>query len=111
MYNNLLYNKYYILILLEMFLNFNIDFVGISWGVTIATFLYTNTIESGEYWDIENLRSVVLFVYLMDRIIRPVFTLELNYKIVPGLVTVGKYDGTHPCLTAATTADKVHNSK
>ncbi|KAB0804754.1 hypothetical protein PPYR_01724 [Photinus pyralis] len=43
----------------------------------------------------------------MDKIIRPVFTLELNYKIVPGLVTIGKYDGTHPCLTAATTADKV----
>lgn len=43
----------------------------------------------------------------MDKLIRPVFTLELNYKLVPGLVTIGKYDGTHPCLTAATTADKV----
>ncbi|EFA06343.1 Bardet-Biedl syndrome 2 protein homolog [Tribolium castaneum] len=43
----------------------------------------------------------------MDKQIRPVFTLELNHKIVPGLVTIGKYDGTHPCLTAATTADKV----
>ncbi|XP_017768164.1 PREDICTED: Bardet-Biedl syndrome 2 protein-like [Nicrophorus vespilloides] len=43
----------------------------------------------------------------MDKIIRPVFTLELNYKIVPGLTTIGKYDGTHPCLTAATTADKI----
>ncbi|KAK9872406.1 hypothetical protein WA026_017865 [Henosepilachna vigintioctopunctata] len=43
----------------------------------------------------------------MDKSIRPVFTLELNYKIVPGLVTVGKYDGTHPCLSAATTTDKV----
>uniref|UniRef100_A0A6P7FNM8 Bardet-Biedl syndrome 2 protein homolog n=1 Tax=Diabrotica virgifera virgifera TaxID=50390 RepID=A0A6P7FNM8_DIAVI len=43
----------------------------------------------------------------MDKIVRPVFTLELNYKIVPGLVTIGKYDGTHPCITAATTTDKV----
>ncbi|XP_019881742.1 Bardet-Biedl syndrome 2 protein [Aethina tumida] len=43
----------------------------------------------------------------MDKLIRPVFTLELNYKIVPNLVTIGKYDGTHPCVTAATTADKV----
>ncbi|KAK9738481.1 Ciliary BBSome complex subunit 2, N-terminal [Popillia japonica] len=43
----------------------------------------------------------------IEKQIRPVFTLELNYKIVPGLVTIGKYDGTHPCLTAATTADKV----
>lgn len=43
----------------------------------------------------------------MDKLVRPVFTLELNHKIVPGLVAIGKYDGTHPCLTAATTADKV----
>lgn len=43
----------------------------------------------------------------MDKAIRPVFTLELNYKIIPSLITIGKYDGTHPCLTAATFADKV----
>lgn len=43
----------------------------------------------------------------MDKLIRPVFTLELNHKIIPGLIAIGKYDGTHPCLTAATTADKV----
>lgn len=43
----------------------------------------------------------------MDKLIRPVFTLEVNHKIVPGLITVGKYDGSHPCITAATTADKV----
>lgn len=47
----------------------------------------------------------------MDKLIRPVFTLELEHKLVPGLVTIGKYDGTHPCLTAATTADKVRGSK
>lgn len=46
---------------------------------------------------------------LMDKLIRPVFTLDVNHKIIPGLVTVGKYDGTHPCITAATTADKVIN--
>lgn len=43
----------------------------------------------------------------MSHTIRPVFTFDLNSKIVPGRVTVGKYDGTHPCLTVATTADKV----
>ncbi|CAH0550808.1 unnamed protein product [Brassicogethes aeneus] len=43
----------------------------------------------------------------MDKLIRPVFTLDLNYKIEPGLVTIAKYDGTHPCVTAATTAGKV----
>ena len=44
----------------------------------------------------------------------PVFTLKLNHKILPRLVTVGKYDGEHPCLTAATNGNKVggslHNS-
>lgn len=44
----------------------------------------------------------------MNNSVRPVFTLELEHKLVPGLVTLGKYDGTHPCLTAATTADKVN---
>ncbi|XP_069496392.1 BBSome complex member BBS2 [Ambystoma mexicanum] len=41
----------------------------------------------------------------------PVFTLKLNHKINPRMVTVGKYDGVHPCLTAATQAGKVfiHN--
>ena len=37
----------------------------------------------------------------------PVFTLKLNQKIVPRLVTVGRYDGSHPCLTAATSGGKV----
>ncbi|XP_062997425.1 Bardet-Biedl syndrome 2 protein isoform X2 [Elgaria multicarinata webbii] len=41
----------------------------------------------------------------------PVFTLKLNHKILPRMVALGKYDGTHPCLTAATQAGKVfiHN--
>ncbi|XP_059507582.1 Bardet-Biedl syndrome 2 protein homolog isoform X2 [Stegostoma tigrinum] len=41
----------------------------------------------------------------------PVFTLKLNHRINPRMVTVGKYDGTHPCLTAATQAGKIfiHN--
>lgn len=41
----------------------------------------------------------------------PVFTLKLQHKIHPRMVTVGKYDGIHPCLTCATTASKVfvHN--
>ncbi|XP_055504634.1 Bardet-Biedl syndrome 2 protein homolog [Leucoraja erinacea] len=41
----------------------------------------------------------------------PVFSLKLNHRINPRMVTVGKYDGIHPCLTAATQAGKVfiHN--
>ncbi|XP_059421071.1 Bardet-Biedl syndrome 2 protein homolog isoform X2 [Carassius carassius] len=37
----------------------------------------------------------------------PIFTLKLNHKINPRMVAIGKYDGTHPCLTAATQAGKV----
>ncbi|XP_077451373.1 BBSome complex member BBS2 [Stigmatopora argus] len=41
----------------------------------------------------------------------PIFTLKLSHKINPRMVTVGKFDGIHPCLTAATQAGKVfiHN--
>ncbi|XP_069575526.1 BBSome complex member BBS2 isoform X1 [Brachyistius frenatus] len=41
----------------------------------------------------------------------PIFTLKLNHKINPRMVTVGRFDGVHPCLTAATQAGKVfiHN--
>uniref|UniRef100_A0A8D3ARY8 Bardet-Biedl syndrome 2 protein homolog n=1 Tax=Scophthalmus maximus TaxID=52904 RepID=A0A8D3ARY8_SCOMX len=41
----------------------------------------------------------------------PIFTLKLNHKINPRMVTIGKFDGVHPCLTAATQAGKVfiHN--
>ncbi|XP_036997421.2 Bardet-Biedl syndrome 2 protein [Artibeus jamaicensis] len=41
----------------------------------------------------------------------PVFTLKLRHKINPRMVAVGRYDGTHPCLAAATQAGKVfiHN--
>lgn len=38
----------------------------------------------------------------------PIFTLNLNHKILPGHVTIGKYDGTHSCLTATTSADQVY---
>ncbi|XP_014663273.1 PREDICTED: Bardet-Biedl syndrome 2 protein homolog isoform X2 [Priapulus caudatus] len=41
----------------------------------------------------------------------PVFDFKLKHRINPRMVTVGKYDGIHPCLTAATTGGKVfiHN--
>uniref|UniRef100_A0A4X2LEF9 Bardet-Biedl syndrome 2 protein homolog n=1 Tax=Vombatus ursinus TaxID=29139 RepID=A0A4X2LEF9_VOMUR len=41
----------------------------------------------------------------------PVFTLKLRHKISPRMVAVGRYDGTHTCLAAATQAGKVfiHN--
>ena len=38
----------------------------------------------------------------------PIFTLKLNHNINPRMVTVGKFDGIHPCLTAATQAGKVN---
>ena len=41
------------------------------------------------------------------RMLMPVFTLNFSQKILPGRVTIGEYDGQHPCLTAATTAEKV----
>lgn len=47
----------------------------------------------------------------MEQKIRPVFNLEVSHQIVPGLVTIGKYDGTHPCMTAATVTDKVSSYK
>lgn len=37
----------------------------------------------------------------------PVFSFNIKYDILPGLVTVGKYDGSHSCLTAVTTGAKV----
>uniref|UniRef100_A0AAX7W6F7 Bardet-Biedl syndrome 2 protein homolog n=1 Tax=Astatotilapia calliptera TaxID=8154 RepID=A0AAX7W6F7_ASTCA len=37
----------------------------------------------------------------------PIFTLKLNHKINPRMVTIGQFDGVHPCLTAATQAGKV----
>lgn len=39
--------------------------------------------------------------------LKPIFNFKLNHKIHVGMVTVGKYDGVHPCLTAATTAGKI----
>ena len=37
----------------------------------------------------------------------PVFTLKLRHKISPRMVAIGRYDGTHPCLAAATQTGKV----
>ena len=37
----------------------------------------------------------------------PAFTVNLNHKLIGGKVTIGRYDGVHPCITASTTADKV----
>ncbi|KAA0199277.1 hypothetical protein HAZT_HAZT008930 [Hyalella azteca] len=41
----------------------------------------------------------------------PAFTVNLKQKLLAGRVTIGRYDGIHPCLTASTTRDKVliHN--
>lgn len=37
----------------------------------------------------------------------PAFQFSLGHQVLNGLVSVGKYDGKHPCLTAGTTAGKV----
>lgn len=37
----------------------------------------------------------------------PLFSLQLKHNIIPRLVTIGKYDGSHYCLTAATSENKV----
>ncbi|GBP35575.1 Bardet-Biedl syndrome 2 protein homolog [Eumeta japonica] len=39
--------------------------------------------------------------------IQPVFKLELNHRVIPNTVVIAKYDGTHPCLTAAAGYDKI----
>lgn len=41
----------------------------------------------------------------------PIFTLKLNHKVNPRMVTVGTFDGVHPCLTAATQAGKVRHAR
>ena len=37
----------------------------------------------------------------------PIFTLKLQQRVAPRLVCVGRYDGQHASLTAATTGGKV----
>lgn len=37
----------------------------------------------------------------------PAFQFSLGHQVLQGLVTVGRYDGKHPCLSAGTTAGKV----
>mmetsp|Transcript_55833 Transcript_55833/g.120703 ORF Transcript_55833/g.120703 Transcript_55833/m.120703 type:complete len:717 (+) Transcript_55833:177-2327(+) len=37
----------------------------------------------------------------------PAFQFSLGHQVLQGLVSVGRYDGKHPCLTAGTTAGKV----
>eukprot|EP00927_Polykrikos_kofoidii_P040248 TRINITY_DN34443_c0_g1_i1.p1 TRINITY_DN34443_c0_g1~~TRINITY_DN34443_c0_g1_i1.p1 ORF type:complete len:727 (+),score=158.55 TRINITY_DN34443_c0_g1_i1:257-2437(+) len=37
----------------------------------------------------------------------PAFHFSVGHQVLQGLVTVGKYDGQHPCLSAGTTAGKV----
>ncbi|XP_063830957.1 Bardet-Biedl syndrome 2 protein homolog [Ostrinia nubilalis] len=39
--------------------------------------------------------------------VQPVFKLELNHKVTPGIVVIAKFDGTHPCLTASAGYDKI----
>ena len=45
--------------------------------------------------------------FILGVMLVPAFTIKLGQKIHPRLVTVGEYDGFHPCLTAATTGGKM----
>lgn len=64
------------------------------------------------YSNLENktLRSSVNFKKMQFSTVQPVFKLELNHKVTPGVVTIAKFDGTHPCLTASAGFDKVCTS-
>ncbi len=42
--------------------------------------------------------------------LKTVFTVKLNEKILPKKVSVGKFDGNNPCIVAATSTDKVFKS-
>ena len=54
------------------------------------------------------MRVLILLRNSIDwKMLVPLFTLSLNQKILPGRVTIGRYDGAHACLTGSTTADKV----
>lgn len=37
----------------------------------------------------------------------PIFTLKINHRVNPHMVTVGRYNGKHTALTCATAAGKV----
>ena len=39
--------------------------------------------------------------------LKTVFTLKLDEKILPKKVAIGKFDGNNPCIVAATHTDKV----
>lgn len=39
--------------------------------------------------------------------LKTVFTVHLNEKILPKKVAIGKFDGNNPCIVAATHTDKV----
>ncbi|GAB0088836.1 Bardet-Biedl syndrome 2 protein homolog [Sergentomyia squamirostris] len=43
----------------------------------------------------------------MKGTVKPVFSFNLSHKTVEKKVCIGKYDGTHSCLTAVTNSDKV----
>ena len=45
------------------------------------------------------------------QMLTPIFTLNVGHRLLPGRVTLGEFDGKHPCLAAATIAEKVfvHN--
>ncbi|KAG5273617.1 hypothetical protein AALO_G00153480 [Alosa alosa] len=74
------------------------------------------TITSYSQLRLDNEVSATYFWHRLDAwvgaiMLVPIFTLKLNHKINPRMVTMGKFDGIHPCLTAATQAGKVfiHN--
>ena len=61
---------------------------------------------------VQSLYFVIVIVRAGQRrtMLLPIFTLNLGQKMLAGRVTIGEYDGKHPCLTAATQAEKVGHS-
>lgn len=67
-------------------------------GITAAI------VTSSDILTVHNTRSRIINMKTMAV---PLYTLQLKQRLLPGRVTIGKYDGSHCCITAATTGDKV----
>ena len=65
--------------------------------------------KHGNFIALENWAKILhsKILHISDKMLLPVFTLNFNEKMLVGRVCIGEYDGEHPCLTAATTAEKV----
>lgn len=49
----------------------------------------------------------LVFLNFREKMLVPIFTLKINHRVNPHMVTVGRYNGKHTALTCATAAGKV----